>query len=1083
MKQLLLWLAVGLVSPIYSQTDYTFVYDNAAIIANGSSFHDAEKFDEAIAQYDKIVQNDPLYLTAQYEKALTLAAMKKPDDESALLHGLHEKGLFTEMPSLYVLYGSCLSDLKKFDEAEKIFTEGEKVIPNSGSLLYNFALMYVRKEQLQKAVDYLQKTIAIAPYHTSAHYLLGLIAFENGKITEGTLALMTYLLLEPESSRAGEAIRELNQKFGQNYLDKPKVILSKSGDHFDDLETILRNQLPLKPAYKVQSDFDDIIIRQIQAISEYVAKDHKMENGFFETTYIPWVKDMMEQKQFEAFTYYMLESKKEALGKKLTSKKKMVEAFNENFIIKRLVNAFSKRTMDHFGKFQEVTVLYKNNYPMLIGPVKDGVSDGRFKLLNADGFVIGDINIVKDELDGPQKYYNAKGQLVKENNYVHGKLNGLEKEYYENGNLSVTANYKDSEYDGLATTYYLNGGKNCDVNYKNGKLDGITACYYQNGSKKVESFYKDGNLEGKYTYYNAVGDITETSSYKNGKLDGQYFEYYDGKTVKTEALYANGSVKNSYKTYYANSLPSRDIVYENGKIKVSTQYNSAGKKQSVNLYNSKEELEGIDYYDPAGNLFFQEKLRSEDLKKSLQYLKSSPKPIEVNTDKKTFTIKDFDGQLMSTGGFEKNKKTKEWRYYNGYGSLKSTEHYSENLLDGLDYNYETNGDVSSIVNYKNDTISGVYENYDHGRLRSISNYKGGSINGPYKRFYADGKVVNESYYSDGELNRDSYTFRQDGTLAVKTTYVDGVAKSVEYIDSSGKKDVVDYKNLNGKVTFTRNNFVMTTAEMKNGLYNGALVTKDKMNNKVAEGQYLNDMATGKATDYGPLSVPSSEVIYYCGKANGTARYYDLVGNVYLTNDYAFGDDSGKVIRYFHNKQKLFEHTTFDEAIDGPYTYFNQSGKPILIVNYENDEMKSYTRIGKSGELNETASIANGTVDIVSTYTNGKPAIKISYDKGSMKGKFQIFGEDGKTQYESNYIKGTLQGVRTEYFSNGNVYKKENFKDGDYEGAQEYYTEDGKLRLKANYKNDELHGNTEIYENGKLLLTKKYDSDELVGTTK
>ena len=89
---------------------------------------------------------------------------------------------------------------------------------------------------------------------------------------------------------------KLNKKFGENYLTKGNVVFSKSGDNYEELETILRNQLPLRKAYKLKTDIDDVIMRQMQAVMEY-SLEHKMGNGFFETTYMPWIKDVVIKKQ------------------------------------------------------------------------------------------------------------------------------------------------------------------------------------------------------------------------------------------------------------------------------------------------------------------------------------------------------------------------------------------------------------------------------------------------------------------------------------------------------------------------------------------------------------------------------------------------------------------------------------------------------------------------------------------------------------------------------------------------------------------------------------------------------------------
>ncbi|MBC8644858.1 tetratricopeptide repeat protein [Flavobacterium lindanitolerans] len=147
-----------------------------------------------------------------------------------------------------------------------MFQESLKIYPNSSSLFYNLALLYLRKEERQKSVDYLEKAITINPNHAGSHYMLGLIALEDGRVTEGSMALLAYLSLVNEGKGCENAILKLNAKFSENYLDKSKLTFSKSGDNFEEIDVILRNSLPLKSAYKVNSTIDDVIIRRYRPL-------------------------------------------------------------------------------------------------------------------------------------------------------------------------------------------------------------------------------------------------------------------------------------------------------------------------------------------------------------------------------------------------------------------------------------------------------------------------------------------------------------------------------------------------------------------------------------------------------------------------------------------------------------------------------------------------------------------------------------------------------------------------------------------------------------------------------------------------
>ena len=1080
MKKIFFALLISYFSSSYSQTDYSYVYDNESILKKGVSLYDKEKYTEAIKEYEKIRKTDPKFLDAQYEKAMALSALEKKDELKAFFEDLYKKNLMPEFPSLFTLYGSFLSDQKDYEQSEKIFKEGEKYLPDSSNFLYNFAILYVRKDETQKSVDILEHSIAINPNHASSHYLLGALALDNGKITEATLALLSYLIISPNGRYAEKAILNLNAKFGENYLGKNKLVFSKSGDNFEEIEEILRNQLPLNSAYKVKSEIEDVIIRQVQAVAEY-SQGHKIGDGFFETTYIPWIKDMMDKNRFEGFSYYILQSMEDKIGKKLTSQKKKITDFNDNFVAKDLWSLYGKRKMDIFGNQEDVLVSLKDGNPYLIGKVINGKKEGKFKYLYESGNLAGELNFKNDELSGSQKYYDEKGKISEEKSFNNGKVDRTRTSYFSNGAISLVENYKEEILNGISTSYYVNGGKQCEVNFVDGEREGKLVCLYPNGTKKSESNYIKGKLNGPYSSYNEIGDLNESYSCVNDLIEGNYKEYYDGKLVKTEAVYANGKIQGSSKGYSSSNTLDRESSYENGKIKSSINYYPNGKKSTESIYDEKEELETYSYFDENENKYFVEKYKSGELKSGLQYSKKSPEPIEVSLSSKPFVMKDFDGNILASGNFEKGKKTGEWNHKYASGTNRLKEFYIKGKIDGLSQDYDRNGLISSIKNYTNDTINGLYEVYENGILNRTFSYKKGKQNGPFKTLYPDGSINFESYLIDGDTNFDKLTYWQNGMISSKDMYIDDFLTSSESYNPKGEKEnSFDYKDKTGKFTVLSNNGTITKVyELVNGELNGKYIEKDKLNNPILETEFINGVRYNICKSYSPLGIIQRESNYYSGKINGTDKIYDLVGNLRLSSANTFGDDNGNVIRYYHTKGKMIEHNQFNGLIDGESTYFNQKGEAILIIGYQYDIPKYYIKKSKTGEFNDKIAINDETAEISSMYPNGKMAIQLNLVKGNFEGKIVINNDLGKPEFEVNYLKNLLNGERLEYYGNGNVYKKERFKNNNFEGLQEYYKEDGKPWLSVEYKNDELHGNTLIYKEGKLIVTKKYDSDELV----
>ena len=1080
MKKILFILCLGYFSSSYSQTDYSFVYNNDSIIKKGVSLYEAEKYVESIKEYDKIGKTDPKFLDAQYEKALALSALEKKEELKSFFEELYNKNLMPEFPTLYTLYGSFLSDQKEYDQSEKIFKEGEKYLPNSSSFLYNFAILYVRQEKSQKAVDLLERIVTNDPNHASTHYLLGAIALDNGKITEATLAMMSYLIIAPRGKYAEKAIQNLNAKFGENYLGENKLIFSKTGDNFEEIEIVLRNQLPLKPAYKVKSEIDDVIIRQMQAVAEYTI-EHKMGDGFFETIYIPWIKDMMEKQRFEGYSYYILQGLEGNIGKKLASKKKIVIDFNDNYLLGDFWNYFAKRKLDHFGSQQEVVVTIKNQVPYLIGEIKNGKSEGKYKYLNANGNLAGELNFKNNELDGIQKYYDDKGSLIEEKSFKNGKVHGTRSAYYSNGLVSIIENYKEDVLNGLATSYYVNGGKQCEVNFIDGERDGKLICLYPNGTKKAESNYIKGKLNGPDLSYNEIGDLTRSCSYTDDLFDGKYVEYFDGKKVKSEAIYTNGKVQGSFKSYYSNSFLEMENIYEGGKIKKSINYFSNGKKSSESIYDDKEELESYSYFDSNNNKYFEEKYKSGELKSGIQYSKNNPKPVEINLSSKLFVMKDFDGNELAVGKFEKGKKSGEWNHYFSSGIMRQQVNHSNGNQNGKSYVYDKKGFITDINNFTNDTINGLYEVYENGKLNRNYCYNKGQQNGPFKTFYSNGNIQSESFLINGDTHFEKLSYRQNGTISKKELHIDGLMTSAKNYNLIGENDgTFDFKNKTGKFTLNHNNgTTVSVNEMVNGELNGKSLEKDKFNNTIAESEFFNGVRYNTYKEFSPMGTIFRESTFYAGKLNGQDKIYDIVGNLRYIDENTFGDSNGKTTRYYHNKAKIAEYNQINESIEGDYNFYNQKGEPILTIGYQENKIIYYIKKNKTGELNEKVEINGETAEITSFYTNEKPAIKLNFVKGNLEGKLSIYNELGKPEFETTYSKNMLDGDRIEYYSNGKVYKKEHFEGNDLEGLQEYFKEDGKLWLSCEYKNNQLHGKVLIYEGGKLITTKKYDSDELV----
>lgn len=1065
---------------LVAQNKYEEIYNGDLFLTNGVELYEKGSYAESIVEFDKIAKTDPNYLKAQYEKSLSLRALEKNDELKTLLEQLYFSKEMAEAPELLLQYAIYLSDKEEFEKSEKIFKEAEKLIPNSSMLHYNLAILYIRKEERQNSIDYLKKCIMVDPNHASSHYFIGLLAYEDGKIVEGSLAMLAYLANAPTGRYAKEAILKLNAKMGQNFLEKPKYTFSQKGDDFTELETILRNQLPLNPKYKIKAKIDDIITRQVQAIIEY-APTHKIGDGFFEQNYIPWLSDIAEKNYTEAFSYYILIAMEDVLGKKLTSEKKKIVDFAENYIGKAFWEKYAQRKINHFGKDEIVTTFIRNGNTYLTGKNVNGINQGKFKVTNSFGQPFSEINYVDGELDGLQKYFFIDGKLSEETQFSKGIKNGITKEYFPNGNIQSMGNYKDDKLDGSFVTYHPNGGKQCELTFVNEKRNGLMTCYYPNGKKKSELNYNNGAVNGLVINYNEVGDIISKYNYVNDELEGEGISYFDGKTVKMIANYSKGKIIGSLKEYFENEQLKKESVFVNGTIKKETEYFENGTISSEANYDDKGLLELYSYFDRNGEKYFEEKYKSGELKTGFQFIRNNPKPIEVSVNSKSFIIKTLDGKVLVNGSMEKGKMNNEWTYYNRNGNLKTKQFVRNNIPNGIRYDYDSNGSLIATYNNSEGKTNGFYEGYKNGKIVRTFYFLNGERNGPFKYFYKNGIISYEGYLLEEDKAFKQYNYNQDGKLARINEYQNNVLTKTTSFDKNGNVDFDrNFSNLNGEQQHTESNgAIVVTNSFVNGIKQGKGNTKEKSGTLIADANYENGEYNGNYMSFHPSEKLAFETNYYAGESNGIEKSYDLAGNLRLTRVMKFGKEFGPVVRFYHNQQKIYDYTSLDDTKDKEQVFYNLKGEPVAAIGYQLGSIIYYKVLNENNILGKPVNITNSTFEINSIYSNGKKAFYLKLINENYENNMEIYSEEGKPCYISGFKNGYLHGERIEYYSNGNIYKKENLDMGDYEGVQEYFDENNKPLFIANYKFDELHGEFKMFKNGVLSKTKKFDSDDLV----
>lgn len=1063
-----------------AQRTYPETYDGDSIFALGQQSFENNEYEKAVSHFSAIFPSDPLFESARYERLLSLAFMDKVDVIMKEMDSLYVAGDIESNVDMLLLYGSYLSNDSNYVKALELFTKVEKLVPNSSVMLYNMGLLHYRKKSLQKSIDYLKLSITHNPNHISSHYLLGLICLEDGKVAEGTLALLSCLLNQPKSAIARDIIAKLNVKMSFYYDDTPTIITSDVGDDFTELTTILQNQLALNPKYKLKASIDDIFSRQVQAVVEY-AESHTMGDGFFENMYIPWMKQIAIRKQTEALIYFYLQEYREALGKKLTSKDKMVAALNENYLQNDLWSYFGKRKLMHFGKKEEVMIFLNDGWPSMIGKVVNNEYEGLFLKTNKHGQKLGEFNYKKNQLQGLQKFYNIEGQLTSEAMYKDDLLNGVMKSYYPNGMPKEEEIYLNDELDGPNTSYHINGGVNCQGNYVKGQIDGKFTCYHPDGSIRIETTFKMGKLDGSHKSYNEVGDIVSDFNYIDDNLHGTCTEYYDGKAIKSVATYKNGDNVGSLIYYNTNGTITNETKFVATKMTEYLTYNINGKLSDHRLYDDKSNLKSISYFDGNGDKYYEETYANGNVKNAYQYTKGQAKPIEVKFKDDNYFFKSYHGIVTTEGQYSKGKMNGLWKYYYSNGKLYLEQNYANDILKGTTKEYDYSGQLVRKNRNENSENHGIKEVFSNGKLIQISYFLHDNHTGPYIRFYPDGSKNYEGYVINNSQYYTTSSYYRSGRLYSQTKYYNDKVMSQKLYNLDGSLDSNDdYSKLNGEVkSKIEHGLLNVTNNYKNGVKHGLQLFTDIGGKVLGEFNYINGNLHGHSKAYNSSETISSEVPYYNGLKNGIAKYYDMMGKLRLEYTCTFDVDNGKTIRYYVDGSKMYEYESISDTKHGEMIYYNMQGKVVALVSYSIGNPSYYKVLDKNEQLGEKVEVRpNADIKIQSMYSNGKKAFELNFKAGIWDGLYEIYGMDGKLQHQSFYKDSKIHGERKDYYPSGTLYKNENFIGGNFEGLQEYYDKDGQLWMSVMYKDDEVHGDLKLYKNGKLQKTKKYDTNIL-----
>ncbi len=1059
----------------FSQENY--IYDLQEIAASAYSFQERNQINKAIEELDKIHFLDPAYLVGITSKVEFLESAERYEEIIELLLPLLEKGSFNDYPPLYYNLSKAYSSLEKYDEALAVLDEGKANFPNYSLLYFYSGVSNYEAGKTQAAVNDFKQTIILNPGLSRAHYLLGAIALDKGELIPGFLSIVGYLALSPGDNLATTAVSLLDKDFSSNYKDLAGIVFSKEGDDFSELIEILRNNLPLNKKFKLKSSVDYNYTRYLQAVIEY-AESHEIQDGFFETHYIPFLKEIGKQDLTELFTYYTLVSFEEGkLGKTVQKNMNDLLDFQEEFIEDEFQDLFYVTPMVVDGESKMITIEYNEGDPFIKGEVIDGKKQGTFIYMDEYGRKRGTYQYVDDKLEGEAILNDIEGVIDEKAMYINDEKNGRNVGINSKGEETWVINFKDGKLDGDYSYIYALGGVNCKEPYIDGKLIGEVNCNYANGQKRATILYNENEeRDGIVTYYGLNGEKSYEYTYKNGKITGPVHVYKPDGNLQFSYEMKDDEYVFPYTLYNSKGEVTEKGEMENGDKKIT--YSNENGEHSIYRFDG-DELKSLESYEDD-KLLYTFTFKNDALQSITSHLGEKPKKLK----KSPITYYDADGNKRSERSYKKLTLDGKSTYYYRNGQILSVEEYANGEQTGEDIAYDYNGDISSIANYKNDTLNGIFKSYESGHLAYTCYYADGKLNGPLNFYRTTGEISETRFYSDGKMVA-SELYDASGKLYEKNTFNTGVGYEYGELSESlhfykGKKiDSIDFYYKDGLFKTSMYGLESIDRTLKNGMLEGLTTYRFREDKVESTCAYVNGKKHGVLKRFAPSGAVKLEMNYVYGESEGKSIWYDDMGNKTAEGFYQKDQYTGKSKVYYPDGSVYRTAMNKNDQQEGPKIFFSPSGDTLLILHMKADLIDSYQVRTAEGTMSNSSALPKGKKTVNITYEDGQPAMNISFDKLYIDGKLQIYSREGVLILEKNRKKGYLDGPYVKYHANGEKYLVQTYNQHNLQDDIAYYDENGVIQLRIGYKDDRYHGAYKIYENGELKETMYFEYGKCV----
>jgi tetratricopeptide (TPR) repeat protein len=285
------------------------------MIQEGIQFHDAKKYDEAIAKYEAVLNQNPDSTMAMYEIALSYYNRgDKAKAKEVAYRGANY--ISDDLALFYGLIANCLDDEGKPEDAVKIYVDAADILKgypdmkrHLASIYYNLGITYFGQKKYTESRAAAKNAVENNFSYPSPHYLLSVIYGGTKYKIPAFLSAARFISLEYNTDRTDAAVKTLTSilkpaekdpKTGNINIFMDLNAPKDEGD-FGMFDLLLGTLVTVRGDEDKNKSDNQMFIEGIGSVIALLDEDKKMGSTFVGKTYVPFMVEMKKKGHLDTF--------------------------------------------------------------------------------------------------------------------------------------------------------------------------------------------------------------------------------------------------------------------------------------------------------------------------------------------------------------------------------------------------------------------------------------------------------------------------------------------------------------------------------------------------------------------------------------------------------------------------------------------------------------------------------------------------------------------------------------------------------------------------------------------------------------